>query len=157
MKYTIDYFIEKFSAIAVEDLYRGGSLFGPGKKSKCMLAHCGVDYDDDAIDDYTSTPEADALIQLFKENGYGTPGKKWSAVYEFNDSFNNSKDLKKGILKELRKFAKNQQLLNLCKLRERVQWELFCIESGLTQATDTFEASLREDIQTYDNQIKELN
>lgn len=87
MEYTIDYFIEKFSAIPPH-LWNVGSFGiyeGVEFLKKCALGHCGMSIKDCA---YVSTPEADALLKIF--GGYSVNEdqieiKNYWHVYTVND------------------------------------------------------------------------
>lgn len=83
MKYTKEYFIEKFSNIPEEN-WVSTSLGKDGKH--CALGHCGVKLSkDDRI--YVSTPEANALIKLFGGNNKAKDSyeKRWRFVTRIND------------------------------------------------------------------------
>lgn len=77
MKYTKEYFIEKFKAIPDYEI-------GRGIHNHCALWHCGV-RDNDL--DYISTPEAKALINLFGGKTETENEIEYIAVYAVNDGF----------------------------------------------------------------------
>lgn len=65
MKYNIDYFIKKFTAIP-EGKWCTGMYLNDNDQS-CALGHCGVRYTESC--GYNKTDEANALITIFGRSG----------------------------------------------------------------------------------------
>jgi len=82
MKYTAQYFIDKFTLIP-EDKWTTGVL--NNGKACCVLGHCGLIEFYNSIDDYPE--EIIALIVMFSKliKNKGRPWDQLSNVYEIND------------------------------------------------------------------------
>lgn len=103
MKYDLDYFITKFSAIPECD-WLEGSLQGDEPECKCALGHCNVT-DLDRI----TQEEAIALIKIFG----GKYASECDVVYDVNDGNssrykgNNPKERILNRLNELKDASRN--------------------------------------------------
>lgn len=99
-KFTIDYFIRKFTKLRSNQIGRGGL------ENKCALWHCGVRVN--RALDYSKTPEAVALSRLLCEaQDIVYCPRKWdSNVFSVNDDASNPRSAILSLLRKLKAKSK---------------------------------------------------